>query len=140
MRNDFLVSIRVKSVKVVSFSESDATHWEKWAQEFPELAATFGRHDVVCFVSRVRDQQYFSHGWQWMDGVNPGEKVRVLRTTERMRIDGGRWEPKMLGNYAHMAGFRIVGQQLYQDELRKADEEKERLLEARRREERRSAA
>jgi hypothetical protein len=129
-----LREINVRRVMFVSFRESEATHWDRFVEDEPELAADFRRGaDAVCFVSILRDQHYFCFGPREVDN-GLGGTCTVL-VSQKARVHGGRgsWTGKMLANYAEELGFKLIGRKRYEEAYAEAEEEKRKVIEAARR-------
>lgn len=106
--------VRLRLIAQVNFRKSEATNYNEH-DSAGTLPPRMAPGDVVCFLSKRRDQLVF---------VTPrtehrlnGHPIQVL-ASRRLRISGGHWEPLMLQNYADEVGLEIEGLKRYEEHYR----------------------
>ena len=102
--------MRLREIVWVSFCYSEQTMFAQYRQKNGARVKTFSPDDVVLFISRTGTQMKFVWNWDRLEVLKEGAMMPVkILTSANYRIEGGTWDPLMLGEYAHFAGVGLDG-------------------------------
>lgn len=107
--------MRLKFIQHVDFRKSEKTNFLmlQKAGSLPNL----GKNDVILLVSKSENQAVFVYN---IDNFNVRvsrrgkEKTINICRSERFRIEGCRWDPRMISFYADKVGIKIDGLKRYE--------------------------
>jgi hypothetical protein len=100
--------MRLRYITQADFRRSERTNFID-AQRRGELPVNLRAGDVIAFVSHGRDQILFVQMRTEVSvNARTGAPVCVWQS-HRLRIEGGRWNPLMLANYASKVGLKLDG-------------------------------
>lgn len=92
------------------------THLRALRKTEPQFHRTLKTDDVVCFLSKRRNQIAFVWNLD-LYGINKGKRVEITRCV-RLRLSQGTWNPLMLANYAERVGLTLTGLARFEDHMK----------------------
>lgn len=105
------MTMKLKLVHRCNFRRSEATNF---AEAVKSHKLTLGPNDVVMLQSMTGDQLVFV--WRSTavsHRVGSALAIRNVLRSERLRLDGGQWDPMLIVTYATRAGIRLDNLDLY---------------------------
>lgn len=96
----------LKDMLFVDFRRSELTNFMEIVQKNPSYRA-FGVKDAVALVSSNRSQIIWIRGFYAIN-VKGQPAVQFLRSERIRLLDGQKWNPLRVGDYARQAGFVIT--------------------------------
>jgi len=98
--------VNLRDMLFVDFRRSELTNFVDLAQKNPNCR-NFGTKDVVALVSTNRTQVIWVKGFYTIN-VKGQPQVRYLRSERCRLLEGEKWNPLRIGDYARQAGFTIT--------------------------------
>ncbi len=114
----YLREMVLREVAEGNFRNSEKTLFSEWSKNNTALQ---GANDIVVFVAKTRTLMYFVHGHRVVRGT---DTIHRVLWSEKLRLEGGTWNPLMLVNYAERVGIKLVGLKRFEEFYRKLVEEK----------------
>ena len=97
--------VNLKDMIYVDFRRSELTNFVELAQKNPNCR-NFGTKDVVALINTGRTQVIWVKGFYTIN-VKGQPQVRYLRSERIRLLDGQKWNPLRIGDYARQSGFVI---------------------------------
>lgn len=120
--------VRLKAViEDVDFRKASSTNFYELGRltRYKPIFEGLRKGQAVCFISKRMDQVAFVLSSKPVNA--PFRNLYAERKafmTLMMRVEGGRWNPLMLANYAADCGIELVGLSKYEDRYEAQLEEK----------------
>lgn len=103
--------LRLRYVDVVDFRQSELTNFDAFRAKNRELCASFKADDVVLFMNSARTQLVFVYGFR---RIKLATELDIL-PSRRLRLRNGAWSPKLLVEYAKLAGIELQGLKSFEE-------------------------
>lgn len=111
--------VRLRYIQMdTDFRKSEYTQLMELREERPKMVDGLRGSDVVCFVSRQRNQVVFVRATRMVANGRGGE-VAVVASVRWRIPSGGTWHPLMLANYARACGMRLDGVPLFEEHFKR---------------------
>lgn len=122
--------VRLKAVIFgADFRKSEKTLFDNFvkSKEFP---GHLKGNEAFLFISGLQNQLLWILNVEEVDKLmtRNGNYTQYGETrifdSRRMRLESGRWNPMMLGNYAAQAGIKLERVKMFQDQFKEMQEQK----------------
>jgi hypothetical protein len=112
--------MRLRLVVTADFRKTEATNWDELRAAYDKsrgaepgtIPPDVKKGEVVLMLSTLRNQLVFVY--PPYEAQFNGTTVKIV-ASRRLRIEGGRFDPRMLANYAEDVGLRLEGMKRYEE-------------------------